>query len=374
MRDAHGELARVVSEIDAREVVLRVKHLVDESHGAHLALQVEQESLGAVVRAAPRLEREKPRDRREVVLDPVVDLAQELVLLRDAVDEILLGLDSHEIIEKDGGCLVEEGLGLREGPRVHGQVEGEAAQVAAGALEGVPERARRLSRAFFPTLVDGSSRPLVAQAEQRGNRVRLEQRGEHLRWADCLAARAGSGHGPRKHRVQDDACLGLGEQPLVGQPLFAAGAVPIDRCQHGVTEPGEPVLEKVVGGAALDAIGGEFVVQGSGDDEGRDVYGSFLEYLEDAERAERRHLEVGNQCVVWFGEGRQEVRLVVDFGPARVDPGAADYRFHQLRVVGIVFDEEYLEPFSHATVLLLKSSAPALDVQASGTVTRSRGV
>ncbi len=344
LRHSQGELAGVVAEVDAREVAARVEHVVDEGHGPDLALEVQQEFLGRVVGAPSRLEGEKPGDRRKVVLDPMMDLAQELVLLRHAA--------------RQGRVRPRSVRGNRGRPRTLDRGEprfrDSAAPPATGRRRGCPGR-RRGSRApvgarrpfpFFPAspaLEDRSSPDLSYRRPNRRGTAFGSSKGESTS-PGPTGAPPGSARETDAESMEERTTRAsrLGEESLVGLPLLAPGAVPRDGGLQRVAQPGEAILEQIVRGAALDAIGGELVVERAGDDEGGKIGPPPLEYLEHAERAEGRHLEVRDDCVIGLGEGRDKIRLVVDPRPPRIHARTAHDRLDELGVVGIVFHEEDL--------------------------------
>src|SRR3989454_1255165 len=108
----------VLREIDAREVLRAVQHLVDQRHRADPILAFSQQLADGSVGDLGRLQPEQAGGDLQVVLDAVVDLLeQELLLAQGALDDLLGALALGDV---EGDTLEQEGPAgfVRDQPRL----------------------------------------------------------------------------------------------------------------------------------------------------------------------------------------------------------------------------------------------------------------
>jgi hypothetical protein len=133
-------------------------------------------------------------------------------------------------------------------------------------------------------------------------------------------------------------------QRLLGRPPAPAKAFGLERLLDGPAETSQPILEQVVGGPELDALGRALVPDRARDADQRDVEPARLQELERPRGLELGQVVVGDDQLRLGRERRPVLALAVDPLPGGLDARSAQLAEDQLGVLRPVLDEEQAEP------------------------------
>ena len=140
--------------------------------------------------------------------------------------------------------------------------------------------------------------------------------------------------------------LGLGLRLVVAEPLRLEGS------RYRGAEEGEPVLDEEVGGAGLHALDRDRLPRVPGDDEEGDVEAALAEEREGAERPEPREPVVGEDDVGRVAEAGDVLLLRLHSLAREGQSLAPELERHQLRVVGLVLDDQDTKGGRHGADLV----------------------
>ena len=129
-------------------------------------------------------------------------------------------------------------------------------------------------------------------------------------------------------------------------PLVRQAAM-LDRLLDRGTQPPEPVLEQVVGGALPHALGGGLLAHRAADDDHRDRQGHPVHVRNRPERVEARKGKVRKHDVELLVEGGDEVVLAVDVRPLGIEALAAQLGHHQLGIGRPVLEDQGTQRLRH---------------------------
>ena len=155
-------------------------------------------------------------------------------------------------------------------------------------------------------------------------------------------------------------------QGILGVPPGVAGLLLLQGLRHRLSQPGQPVLEQVVGGALPEALDGGLVAEGAGDHDDRHVQAPLPHQVEGEEGVEPGQVVVGEDEVGGRVEAGEEVGLGLHPLAGRLVTGASELVEDQASVVLAVFEQEHAERSGHRRLLLLVvAPEPLLKASAS---------
>ena len=125
------------------------------------------------------------------------------------------------------------------------------------------------------------------------------------------------------------------------QPPLGHGAM------NRLAQPGQPIFLEVVRRATMERLDGRLLADAAGHDDERHVEAGVLQRVECADGAERRQDEVREDDVEVGGESRPIFGVGLDALPHGIEAGTLHRVQDELRIVGLVFDQEHPQLLVH---------------------------
>ena len=152
-----------------------------------------------------------------------------------------------------------------------------------------------------------------------------------------ILERGGGQRGRLRQRLRDGV---LRQQTPLRKPRLGPQALFVQGLRHRLAKPSQPILDDVIGRAALHDLHRALLADGARNDDEGNVQLALLHDLQGAQRVELRHGEIGENDL----RGRLQVVQVILLGlhpiGDRIVAGTAQRVQHQLGVGGIVFQNQ----------------------------------